>query len=307
MGRYSNIAVAAIMVMAIAGCSSDSGQQASNPTSTPGATPTPSATTAAVNPSTSTTPTTQPFNNPVIAGKQPPGGVVAIANPNLIQPTDATQRFIAISKGRTDPFAQIISPPLVRVVTTGNVGIIPRRPVPVVSPLQTVAIRPQNPFRPRSAVISSRIQVPATRKIPRTAIAKLPKPNRGYIAVLPRVIPQVVPNPSLVSVLPPTPQPELARAVFVSGVVSVGREPQAIIKVPNEPTSRYVQAGDRISNGLLVKRIEMNEGSDPIVIFEQFGIEVARMVGEGAAAPSTTASAEGAVPPPPSSVPTGAS
>jgi hypothetical protein len=314
MGRYSNIAVAAIMLMAIAGCSSDSGQQTSNPTSTPGATPTPSATTA-VNPSTSTTPAAQPFNNPVIAGKQPPGGVVAIANPNLIQPTDATQRFIAISKGRTDPFAQIVSPPLVRVVTTPNVGIIPRRPVPVVPPLpsrvQTVAIRPQNPFRPRSAVISSRIQVNTarTRKIPRTAIAiaKLPKPNRGFIPVLPRVMPQVVPNPSLVSVLPPTPQPELARAVFVSGIVSVGREPQAIIKVPNEPTSRYVQAGDRISNGLLVKRIEMNEGSDPIVIFEQFGIEVARMVGEGAAAPSTTASAEGAVPPPPSSVPTGAS
>ncbi|PAX57212.1 hypothetical protein [Brunnivagina elsteri] len=307
MGRYSNIAVSAIMVMAIAGCSSDSGQQASNPTSTPGATPTPSATTAA-NPSTSTTPGLQPFNNPVIAGKQQQeGGVVAIANPNLIQPTDATQRFIAISKGRTDPFAQIVSPPLVRVVTTGNFGIPPRRPVPVVPPLpsgvQTVSIRPQNPFRPRSAVISSRIQVP----IPRTAIAKLPKPNRGFTPVLPRLMPQVVPNPSLVSVLPPTPQPELARAVFVSGVVSAGREPQAIIKVPNEPTSRYVQAGDRLSNGLLVKRIEMNEGSDPIVIFEQFGIEVARMVGEGAAAPSTTASAEGAVPPPPSSVPTGAS
>jgi len=316
MGRYSNIAVSAIMVMAIAGCSSDSGQQASNPTSTPGATSTPSATTAA-NPSTSTTPVVQPFNNPVIAGKQQPGSVVAIANPNLIQPTDATQRFIAISKGRTDPFAQIVSPPMVRVVatgmTTGNVGIPPRRPVPVVPPLpsgvQTVSIRPQNPFRPRSAVISSRIQVPVTRKIPRTAIAiaKLPKPNRGFTPVLPRLMPQVVPNPSLVSVLPPTPQPELARAVFVSGVVSAGREPQAIIKVPNEPTSRYVQAGDRLSNGLLVKRIEMNEGSDPIVIFEQFGIEVARMVGEGAAAPSTTASAEGAVPPPPSSVPTGAS
>ncbi|NJL62538.1 MAG: hypothetical protein HC903_12815 [Methylacidiphilales bacterium] len=313
MGRYSNIAVAAIMVIAIAGCSSDSGQQASNPTSTPSVTPTPSATTAANPSSTSTTPGLQPFNNPVIAGKQQPGGVVAIANPNLIQPTDATQRFIAISKGRTDPFAQIVNPVFAPVIATGNVGIVPRRPVPVVPPLpsrvQTVSTR----IQPRSAVISSRIQSPNTRirnqKIPRTAIAiaKLPKPNRGFIPVLPRLMPQVVPNPSLVSVLPPTPQPELAQAIFVSGVIAAGREPQAIIKVPNEPTSRYVQAGDRLANGLLVKRIEMNEGSDPIVIFEQFGIEVARMVGEGAAAPSTTASAEGAVPPPPSTVPTGAS
>jgi hypothetical protein len=311
MGRYSNIAVASIMAMAIAGCSSDGGQQASNPTSTPAATPTASATTAttAATPSASTTPVAQSFNNPVVAGKPQTSGTVAIANPNLIQPTDATQRFIAISKGRTDPFAQIVSPTLAPVIATGNVGIPPRRPVPVVTPLpsrvQTVSARPQL----RSAVISGRVQVPfvRTRKIPRTAIAKLPKPNRGFVPVLPRVMPQVVPNPSLVSVLPPTPQPELARLVFVSGVVLVGREPQAIIKVPNEPTSRYVQAGDRLSNGLLVKRIEMNEGSEPVVIFEQFGIEVARMVGEGAAAPSTTASAEGAVPPPPSSIPTGAS
>ena len=130
-------------------------------------------------------------------------------------------------------------------------------------------------------------------------------PGRGFTPVLPRVMPQVVPNPTLVSVLPPTPQPELARVVAVTGVIMVGRDPQAIIKVPTEPTSRYVQAGDRLSSGLLVKRIEMNEGSDPVVIFEQFGIEVARMVGEGAT--PTTVSTGAVPPPPPNNVPIGAS
>ncbi len=106
----------------------------------------------------------------------------------------------------------------------------------------------------------------------RTATANIP--------VVPKVMPGVVPTPELVPVLPPPPQPKLAQAVLVSGVVQVGSRPQAIIKVPSEPTSRYVQAGQRLASGLLVKRIEMNEGSEPVVILEQYGIEVARMVGE---------------------------
>jgi hypothetical protein len=298
MGRYSSIAVTAITVLALTGCSSS--EQASTPTTTPTPTPTLSST-----PATSS----QAFNNPVIPAKPQATGVVAtVATPNLIQSTNAIQRAGDVAKGRTDPFGQIIaSSPL---VVPSAVGIVPRRPVPALPPIvraTTVSVRP----RIRSAVISSRVQVPFVRtsRIPKTAIAiaKLPKPiaGRSFTPVLPRVMPQVVPNPTLVSVLPPTPKPELAQAVAVTGVVMVGRDPQAIIKVPTEPTSRYVQAGDRLSSGLLVKRIEMNEGSEPVVIFEQFGIEVARMVGEGAAAPTTVSS--GAVPPPPPNIPTGAS
>ncbi len=311
MGRYSGIAVAAIMVL-VAGCSSGE-QTSSTPTSTPTVSPVPSSAPKAAS---------QPFNNPVVPGKPQAAGVVAVTTPNLIRSTDATQRAGDVTKGRTDPFAQIIAPSF-PVAPTNTIVSVPRRPVPTLPPLQratTTSVRP----RIRSAVISNRVQVPFVRtrtrsKIPKTAIAKRyprgtsitiaklprPMPGRGFTPVLPRVMPQVVPNPTLVSVLPPTPQPELARAVAVTGVVMIGTDPQAIIRVPNEPTSRYVQAGDRLSNGLLVKRIEMNEGSDPVVIFEQFGIEVARMVGEGAVAPTTVSS--GAVPPPPTNVPTGAS
>jgi hypothetical protein len=62
-------------------------------------------------------------------------------------------------------------------------------------------------------------------------------------------------------------------------VVEVGGEPRAIIKVPNEP-DRTVREGDRLLNGqVLVKRIEVN-GPTPVVILEQYGVEVARRIGE---------------------------
>ena len=61
----------------------------------------------------------------------------------------------------------------------------------------------------------------------------------------------------------------------------VGGVAEAIVKAPNEATTRYVRAGQRLSNGqILVKRIEVNGGSDPIVILEQNGVEVSRAVGD---------------------------
>jgi hypothetical protein len=65
----------------------------------------------------------------------------------------------------------------------------------------------------------------------------------------------------------------------------VGGVQMAIVKVPNEP-DRYVREGQRIANGqVLVKRIETNRGPNPVVILEQYGVEVARGVGD---APSTS-------------------
>lgn len=63
-------------------------------------------------------------------------------------------------------------------------------------------------------------------------------------------------------------------------MVQVGNEMQAIIKAPGEAASRYVRVGQRIANGqVLVKRIEMNTGAEPIVVLEENGVEVARAVG----------------------------
>jgi hypothetical protein len=288
MGRYSEIKVAAILALAIAGCNSEGSPQATNPTPTTAPTTAPTTT-------TKTPPATQAFTNPVVPAK--PGQVVQVASatPNLIQPTNATERVVVVSKGRTDPFAQIIGQPVPTISNTTTaakpIPVLPALPTPRTPIASTAAVRNTTT---RSAVISTstrKFTIPKLQpKIPRTSVAtalpKLPNklvlPKKGFVPapVMPRVMPQVVSNPTLSSVLPPPAQPDMAKAVLVTGIVQVGSEPQAIIRVPNEPTSRYVRAGQRLANGLLIKRIEMNEGSNPVVIVEQYGIEVARMVGE---------------------------
>jgi len=250
------IVCVAIVIVAMTGCTSES---------TPDATaPTPTETPAVQSP-----PKAQSFNNPVVSNKQT--SVNAFGNPNLIQSTNPTQREQIALKGRNDPFAQIID------LKTSAVPItITPKTVPAIPPLPTSKV----PI----TTINSPKTVPAMPPLPTSKVPintpKKSKPPAPLTPVLPKVMPPVVPVPSLESVLPPPPEPDLARGVIVTGVVLVGQQPQAIIKVPSEVTSRYVQAGQRLSDDLLVKRIEMNEGSNPIVILEQYGIEVARMVGE---------------------------
>ncbi|MEH2280092.1 MAG: hypothetical protein V7K90_01920 [Nostoc sp.] len=257
MGITSKITIAAILTLAIAGCASEDTQQATNPAPIPKI--------AAKSP-----PAAQSFKNPVIPAKQV--SQVASSSVNLIQSTNATERarLVEVSKNRSDPFAQVFGQTVLGMPKT--IG----RPVPVLPKLPTPtpsAVKPKLPTRsialnPKKNNVSS---VPKPKKV-----------NPTLISVLPKVLPQVISNPTLVSVLPPPAQPDLARAVIVTGVVLISKEPQAIIKVPDEPTSRYVQAGQRLANGVLIKRIEMNQGYNPIVILEQYGIEVAKMVGEGA-------------------------
>ncbi|MBD2527194.1 hypothetical protein [Nostoc sp. FACHB-133] len=253
MGRNSKITIAAILTLAIAGCASEDTPQAVNPAPIPKI--------VAKSP-----PTAQSFKNPVIPAKQV--SQVTPASVNLIQSTNPTERapLILVSKDRTDPFAQIFGQTVSGMPKTSGTG----KPVPILPKLPTASLAGRKLSTPRIALNQKK------------NIASVPKKaNSTFTSVLPKVLPQVVPNPTLVSVLPPAAQPELARAVIVTGVVLISKEPQAIIKVPDEPTSRYVQAGQRLANGVLIKRIEMNGGSNPIVILEQFGIEVAKMVGEG--------------------------
>ena len=301
MGRNSKTLVAAILVLVIAACSSEGEQKSSNPT--PTSTPSVTGKTA-----------TQPFNNPVVPAKQSPQP--ASVTPSLIRLTNATERVNVVSKGRIDPFGQIVgTQPL--VVLSQNVK--PPTPVPTVPAVPTtnrrVPIAKNTPIAMAKPPIQNNFPKSSKNNINKAVVASTSKPKKAIphhsvIAVLPKVLPQVIPNQTLVSVLPPPPQPELAKAVMVSGVVVVGKEPQAIIKVPNEPTSRYVEAGQRLANGLLIKRIEMNQGSEPIVIVEQYGIEVARMVGEGSAKQTTSPASAGnpvsVTQPPQNPIPAGA-
>ncbi|MUG98991.1 hypothetical protein F7734_44530 [Scytonema sp. UIC 10036] len=292
MVRKFTIAIAAILALAIASCSSEGTQESTNPTPPEAPATTNPANQAAPIPSK---PGEKPaFSNPVVAAKPPSPNVSTSAN--LIQPTNGLQRQRLVDTGRNDPFEQITgSYPVMGSSPGGVVGRV--RAVPILPPLRSGRVprsgltgnarlrtKPNlaNPNLAKRNILKN----PQKRKPNTTAIAnaKIPKPKLKppTVRVLPKVLPQVVPNPGLTAMAPPPPQPELARAVVVTGVVLIGREPQAIIKVPTEPTSRYVEAGQRLANGVLIKRIEMNEGSEPIVILEQFGIEVAKMVGEGA-------------------------
>ncbi len=256
--KYFKITLVAILSLVITSCSSGSEQQSSDP---PASTSTPKK--IAKIPS-------QGFKNPVVPGKNE-SLIAASKVSNLIEITNGKEREAVVSKGRPDPFAKIggqivpILPNRIRRNTT-------KKRVPF---LPNLIIRQKKPRK---------ITQPTNKKVIASATQKKPK----LTPVLPKVLPQVVPSPKLVSVLPPPPKPTLAQAVSVSGVVLIGKEPQAIIKVPDESTSRYVQVGQRLANGLLIKRIEMNEGSEPTVILEQYGIEVAKMVGEETVDPKST-------------------
>ncbi|NRB09059.1 MAG: hypothetical protein HRU34_19385 [Richelia sp.] len=197
-------------------------------------------------------PTYQPFKDPVVPGDKVFQPIVSTAS-NLIQATNAKEREALVPKGRSDPFAQITG----QVVPTLNRSVrgTKNKPVPSLPRLRTL-----------------KLKVPTS-----SPLGPVAKPRSTTSAK----------KPTLNPVLPPPPKPEIAEAVVVSGVVVIGSTPKAIIKVPDEPTTRYVEAGQRLGNGLLIKRIEMNEASEPTVILEQFGIEVAKMVGETSSDPKS--------------------
>ncbi len=120
------------------------------------------------------------------------------------------------------------------------------------------------------------------------------------VSTIPLTPPPFVPNPPLmlpppgtlsslpVINLPASPKPSLtslASGIEISGVMQVRGKLTAIVKVPTEPTSRYVSAGDYLGNGkVLVKRIELKPNQEPLVILEQNGVEVIKSVG-GAGGP----------------------
>jgi hypothetical protein len=270
MSKNSHIPAAAILTtLVLTGCTIGEPPTATNPAS-PQSNPGLQVTT----PKPAQPPSlTQPFNNPLLSSKLPvsPGSV-----DSLIQPTNGTERLLVVQKGRTDPFGQIVeSIGVTRTKLPGEKIPVPKLPLlPTATqpkPIKTIATKP--------AILLGKKPLQIARK-------PLIRP------VLPTVLAGSVPSPKLKTILPPVPQPETAKAVIVTGVILIGKVPQAIVQVPDEPTSRYVQPGQRLVNGVLVKRIEMGKGANPTVILEQYGVEVAKQVGEQpmkVSKPATTA------------------
>ena len=300
MRQHSWIAFLGILALAVGGCSQ--GEDTAVAPS-PSIVPVPAPSVPIASP---TAPPKTGFPNPLVTQK--PASVPGLSG--LIPSTNSDARLRGIQKGRQDPFALVPLKPIVEVTPneTGSGSPPPPFPGPGLAPPQGLAPRrrmipvppPLPPVRPsrtnggggggnagsRGSVGGRTTIRPTTAPGGRNGVTA---PGRnatspgnrngaapGRIAPAPRI---PVPAP-LLPKLPPLPEPNLARSVEVTGVVQVGGEPQAIVRVPNEP-SRYVGVGQRLSNGqVLVKRIEVNNGASPVVILEQYGREVARRVGE---------------------------
>ena len=205
---------------------------------------------------------TQNFTNPLV-GKSGSGRAMPV--PGLVQPTNATERLPQIAAGRSDPFAAIAANPVIIPGANPQVRSVPS--VPAVPALIRTNRTPK--------VAAPKVVIPSARRtLPPVAVAPL--------STTP--LPSVRPAPSDLSKLPPLPVPSsptsLASAVTVNGVVQAGDSLSAIVKAPEEQTSRYVSAGEYLSNGkILVKRIEMRSNSEPVVILQQDGIEITKFVG----------------------------
>ena len=229
----------------------------------------------------------QPFSKPLVSEKA--GDKTATLSParipGLLQSTNPDERArqvqagINVKKNQNDPFASLA--PLITFKTpAGTSGTPGGSSSSGPGTGERTASLPQLPSFPQvpqtiaSRKSTSQSSTPSTRRAntasTQRATSRLSTPSVAFR-----------PSTPTITALPPLPEPTLARAVEVSGVVVVGGVAEAIVKAPNEATSRYVKAGQRLSNGqILVKRIEVNGGSDPVVVLEQNGVEVSRAVGD---------------------------
>jgi hypothetical protein len=275
--------IAGAMAIGLTSCGGEDVNTSSSPSPSPSANATASA-------SPSATPAASSFSSGTVVaqkGKDAKGkdkgkdGKSKDPNsiPGLVQSTDPSERAKLVQSSiksektdRIDPFSSL--PPLIAFSTprVAGTGLSPDKSV---SGDKSSAV-PELPKFPE-------IKFP---DMPKGGGSKTPaspnkpqpyRPNNPNTPSSPLAPPKA---PEGIPVMPPIPQPTLARQVEVTGVVKIGGTVQAIVKAPNEPTSRYVGIGQRLSNGqILVKRIELNPGSDPIVILEENGIEVPVMVG----------------------------
>ncbi len=285
MRQVSLITLVSLVALFTGGCmGGDEEQQATQPSPAP-------KTAVPIKPR-KPAPAASPFQDKPLVTQQPANTTVA----GLIQPELPDNAVKRVPQGqRNDPFSTVPMQPTVTVSPNTPLGLgNGKRPVPQVPSLPSAKPAPvitKLPLFPKA----TKEAPSSTSKRNSTAPGNLTAPNRSSTATAKLFPPsKASPLPAIASrtipELPKLPEPTQARGVEVTGVVEVGGVPMAIVKVPNEP-ARYVREGQRIANGqVLVKRIETNRGPNPVVILEQYGVEVARGVGE---APATSPAGPG--------------
>jgi len=226
----------------------------------------------------------QAFNQPVEPGTQTASTPTASG---LIQSTDPNKRAseVASNTGRPDPFSAVPTTPRIRPTARNQKQADAGGEDSVGRDIQGVPALPPIPSTPRFVKPPTPVETGtgatgAGAAGTGAAGAGAAGTTEGVDPGSDGSIPSVAQGPDLIPDLPAVPQPTLAERVKVTGAIQIGGVPHAIVEAPGQQP-RYVKVGDYLANGqVLVKRIEMNGGFDPVVILEQSGIEVAKRVGE---------------------------
>ncbi|WP_017299935.1 hypothetical protein [Nodosilinea nodulosa] len=188
-----------------------------------------------------------------------------IARADLIQSTDPNERLQQINNSRSDPFAAVPIPPPPQVVAPPTV---PGAPSPGTA--TPAGSRPAGSSPGGGSSVATAPGQPGAGSGSTSGST-----SGGARGGAKPATPPLAPLPSL-------PQPTLAEAVVVTGVMTIGNENFAVVQT--SMGSQYVKVGQRVANGqVLIKRIDIR-GSEPSVVLEQNGIEVTRSVGAPAPA-----------------------
>ncbi len=232
--------------------------------------------------------------------------------PDLIESTDPAT--LPISRGRPDPFQAVTPPPIKLPIAPDKIQ--PNKTQPEKSQRKTQPDKTQPNTVQTSKTQSTKTQpntaqtskAQSTKTQPNTAQtskAQSTKTQLDKIQINNAPSNRTQPNTTQTNKIQPNttqtnktqpdktqtnktqpekiqtePSIELAKAVEVNGVIQVGEKLSAIVKTSADKTSRYVSAGEYISNGaVLVKRIEVGVNKEPLVTLEQNGVEVIKQVG----------------------------
>ncbi len=176
-------------------------------------------------------------------------------DPSLLPATSPEQRVAQITTGRSDPF----SPPAASLTIVPTASTRSQSSAPPLQPVPLASL-PNLPPPPLSTV-----PIPV-------------QPLPGNVSPAPDQVPAVSAT-APTATAPAAPAVPAVQTVEVNGVVQVGGLTRAIVTTPNEGSGRSVGVGDRIANGqVLVKRIDIGYGGNPVVVLEQNGVEVVRSV-----------------------------
>ncbi|MDJ1170746.1 hypothetical protein PMG71_15040 [Roseofilum sp. BLCC_M154] len=206
-----------------------------------------------------------PSPSPQVAPKKDESNTLAQI-PQLTPSTSAEERLAQLKEGQRDPFSPLETH---AIVTPGEIKVTKTPPS---TPPPEVTVKP-NP-------------VPSVQPLP---VTPPPPPVPAPIPQLPTLQPtpvQELPQTIEVAQVQPIPapspvKPSGAEAVKVTGVAELPDGMRAILKAPDEPTSRYVVAGESLSNGRIrVKRIEIASSGNPIVVLEENGKEFIKTVSD---------------------------